>query len=387
MKSAFIIIDGLGNIPGKSPLDEIELKNINELVKNGRAGIYYSVGKGIVPGSDIAHLYIFGYNFEHYCGRGPLEALGLGIKLQKGDIAFRTNFALIEDDVVLDRRAGRIKNEYAKELEKKINEKLSIKGYEVIFKASNEHRGVLVIRGRGLSKDITDTDPGKDGLKMQKCLPKNEGAKKTAEIVNRISKQIKEILKGEKANALLLRGAGEHKDVESFEEKHGLKAEMIAGGSLYKGVARYVSIEAKDIKGATGDINSNYKEKLKAAINAKEKNDVVFIHLKAPDNYGHDGNKEGKIKALEKIDKEIIKGIMDNFEVIVLTGDHATPWQLKRHSSHPVPLIAYGETVGKDDVKHFSELHMLKGSLGILERDELIKFVKDWINKSKKLGS
>jgi len=389
MKCAFIIVDGLGNIPGKSPLEEIDLENINYLTKNGRAGHYYSIGKALVPGSDIAHLFIFGYEYEDYPNRGPLEALGANIKLEKNDIAFRANFAIIDKNgVVLDRRAGRISTKKARELEKKIDN-LIIDGYRVLFKSTTEHRGVLVIKGNkknDLNDKITGTDPGKEGLKMLECKAIEKKGKRTAKIVNKLIKKINEILEGEEANTILLRGAGRLKNIEIFENKHNIKAAMIAGGALYKGVARYVGIKANDIEGVSADIKSDYKKKAKEALKERKENDIVFIHLKAPDNYGHDGDKEGKIKAYEKVDEEFIKYIIDEFHTILLTGDHATPYQLKRHSSHGSSIIAYGENVGKDHVRSFNELETMKGSLGILEKHDALNFVKDWISKAKKVG-
>ncbi|MEM4295266.1 MAG: 2,3-bisphosphoglycerate-independent phosphoglycerate mutase [Candidatus Anstonellales archaeon] len=386
MKAALIIIDGLGNIPGNSPLEKAHVPYLDEIAKKGRQGIFYSIGKGLVPGSDIAHLYIFGYDEKNYIGRGPLEALGLDIKLKHGDLAFRTNFAIVDNNIVIDRRAGRIKTEDAKKLEKKIGT-FSIDGYEIQFKASTEHRGVLVIKGKGLSKDISPTDPGKDGMKLLKCMPLNKQAKKTADIVNKAVNIIMGRLQNEKANALLLRGPGMFKEEQNFYDKHGLNAEMIAGGALYKGIARFVGMKAKNIKNATGDIKSNYYEKAREAIKAKEMNDIVFIHVKAADNFGHDGNEEGKIKAYEKIDRELIKHISNEFDAIIITGDHATPWQLKRHSAHGAIITAYGQSIGKDETKAFNEIEASKGSLQSIEKHELINFVKDWINKSKKVGS
>ncbi|RME79975.1 MAG: 2,3-bisphosphoglycerate-independent phosphoglycerate mutase [Methanobacteriota archaeon] len=388
MRTAFIIMDGLGDLPSpKSPLAMAKKDNMDFLAEEGMLGMFYALGRGVVPGSDTSHLIIFGYGLDCYPGRGPIEALGAGVVLKEGDVAFRTNFATVDSrGAIVDRRAGRIATEEAKKLEKLL-QGIEVDGYEFIFKSTVEHRGVLVIRGDGLSSDVGDTDPHRIGIAALECMPKNEGegAKKTAHLVNYFIEEAAKRLQGKKANYILVRGAGEHKKVESFSKKFNTKAVMAAGGAMYKGVARYVGMEAPDIEGTTGDANSNYGNKADYAI--KSKAELAFIHIKATDSYGHDGNCIGKRKIIERVDTEVVGRIREEFDTIIITGDHATPCSLKRHSGHGAPLLAYGSSVGKEPSDYFSEIEGERGALGHIEGLELNHMLMDWMGKSRKVGS
>ena len=388
MNALLIILDGVGGLRSDkgTALEEANKPNIDELANEGSLGLMHVIDRGIVPGSDTGHLAIFGYDpFKDYHGRGPFEALGAGLELKHGDIAFRANFATVKGGVVVDRRAGRIETSEAKKLEPLIDG-IKIDGVKVIFKSTTEHRGVLVLRGENLSPDVSDTDPHKTGVPPLKAKPLSNKAEFTANIINKLSKIIAKKLEGEKANYLLLRGAGIMHSVKPFKEKYDLKAAAIAGGALYKGVARYVGMEVLEVEGATGDKHSNFKAKFEKAKEVSKDYDFVFLHVKATDSFGHDGDLEGKKSIIEKIDR-LIPIVKDVFDLIIITGDHSTPCIYKEHSGHPVPILAYGKYVRKDKAKKFDEFEAMKGGLGHIKGKDLMPLILNWIKKQKKFGS
>ena len=392
-----VILDGVGDIRAKgkgTPLEEAKKPNLDGLVERGAVGLMSTLGMGLTPGSDTGHLAILGYDWKsEYPGRGPLEALGVGMELKEGDVAFRANFATVIKNQIVDRRAGRIETDEAKKIAKTV-EKIKIDGVEILFRHSTEHRGAVVLRGKGLSAKITDTDPHKIG-ELHACEPleKTKEAKKTAEVVNKWTKKVMEILSRHEinkkrklpANALLLRGAGMYKKVEGFEKRFGMKGACVAGGALYKGVAKYIGMDVLEVKGASGDRNTDLEAKRKAVESALKKYDFVFLHIKGTDSFSHDGDFEGKKGFIEKIDS----AIRFDFEtdVIVVTGDHSTPWSLKGHSGHEVPVLFSGELVRKDDVKSFNEYSAMKGGIGHIKGKDIMNMIKNYMGKNEVVGS
>jgi 2,3-bisphosphoglycerate-independent phosphoglycerate mutase len=404
MKALFLIMDGVGDLRdnGKpTPLEMAKKPNMDRLAKEGALGQMHALGMGIKPGSDTSQLAIFGYDImSEYPGRGPLEALGAGMNLMPGDVAFRVNLATIGKGMkIIDRRAGRIESPAAKSLEKYANG-MEMEGAKAIFKSTVEHRGVLILRGDRLSGRVSDTDPHEINVKISQSEPLDTSAeaKRTARILNavtseackRLEKAPENIGRAEKglhpANAILCRGAGEYAKVESFEARHGLKAACVAGGALYRGLASFMGMDVIDAKGATGDRNSNYANKARAAVQASKTHDFVFLHVKATDSFGHDGNREGKASIIERADKEIIPVIKGKFDLIVITGDHSTPCMLKAHSGHPNPFLAYGKLVRQDDTRKFDEFEAMEGGIGSITGEDVMQLILNWIDMNKKIG-
>jgi len=394
-KAILLVIDGLGDLPTpKTPLQIAKKPNLDTLAENGITGLMSTIAPGIIPGSDTSHLQLFGYEpIQFYSGRGPLEALGVGMDLEHGDIAFRANFATVDDSLnILDRRAGRIETSIGKELEKIVN--MKIEDVEVIFKSSVEHRGALVLRGSGLSPAITPTDPHGPG-RVLSSEPLEPGAEKTARIVNKFTKAVNELLKkaeankGRKlpANMILLRGPGPFRYAPSVFEMFGITAACIAGGALYKGVARYVGMEVIYVEGATGTKNTDLKAKGQAALAALSNHDFVFIHVKATDSFGHDGDCKGKAAMIERIDKELIPLLAKSGACLVITGDHSTPCSRKNHSGHEVPILVYGKDERKDEVKKFDEISCMEGGLGHIYGRDVMPMILNLIEKSMMYGT
>jgi len=394
----FVVIDGLGDRGDKTPLSEAYKPNLNELASRGMNGLVDVIAPGIVPGSDTGHLALFGYDpFKYYPGRGVFEALGAGLELKEGDIAFRANFATIKDGKIVDRRAGRFGSD---ELAKELN--MEIDGVKVIVKRTTGHRCAVIFRPKEekLSSKISDCDPKKVGVEAPACQPldNSEEAKRTAEIVNKFIKEAHRILSDHpinierrnegklEANYILLRGAGEYRKVESFKERWGLKAACVAGGAMYKGVAKYLDFKIIEVKGATADENTDLKAKAEAALKALENHDFVFVHVKATDTFGHDGNFEGKKWMIERIDKELISEFL-SCEYITVTSDHSTPVLIKRHSSDPVPIVICGEGVRRDDVDKFDEFSASKGILCRIRGTDIVPIITDLLNKYRMFGT
>ena len=403
-KVILVIVDGLGDRAvkdGKTPLQLAKKPTLDELAKKGSTGLMSAIGRGIIPGSDTAHLAIFGYEPQtYYKGRGPFEALGMGIDLREGDVAFRCNFATVDENLrVIDRRAGRLKDEgaeFAKSLQG-----MEIEKTEVIFLPSTEHRGVLVLRGEGLSPSISDTDPHTSGnppVLKSKPLKDTEEARRTARIVNEVVRKSNEILSSHPlnkkrkeegkfpANIILTRGAGVYQKVESLKERYGFSSCCIAGSALYKGVAKYVGMEILKVPGATGRIDTDIEAKAKAAKEALRKFDLVFVHVKGADNASHDGNLEEKLLMIEKVNRlaELLK---DEDAYLIITADHSTPISIKRHSSDPVPVLIYGDKVRRDEVKSFDEVSVSSGCLGHITGVELMRIIVDLMGCGHMVGS
>ena len=398
-----LVLDGLGDIRyqgKKTPLEKAKTPFLDYLAKNGALALYNAIDIGIPSGSDISHLKLFGYEEKDYPGRGVLEALGLKINLSKNDIAFRANLATKKGDRIIDRRAGRISTKENKELSKAIK-KLSFREGDVFYFPGVEHRGVVVVKPKKELSPIEGNDTHKTG-KAVKFSGKGRKEKALASLLNKWEEKVEKILekheinkkrkeKGKPvANYILLRGGGRKRRVKGFFEKHGLRGAGIAGGPLYKGVARYVGMDVVEVKGATGDKNTNLKAKAKAAIKMANslKYDFIFLHVKATDSFSHDGDYKGKTRFIERVDKELVKEIVKSraFSIIIVTADHSTPWSYKEHSGHPVPALFYGERVRKDSTTAFSEYQAMNGGIPYLKGKQILQLAKNYLKKAKLVG-
>ncbi len=399
-KIIFIICDGMGDLPikefgNKTPLEAAPTPNMDRLAKNGATGIMYVLGKGVRPNSDEAHLTLFGYDIKKdYPGRGPIEAAGVGVKLEEGDIAIRANLASVDKELrVKDRRTGRIED--TREFTRELNG-MEIDGVKFIVKSGTGHRVIIVMRGKGLSDKISNSDihyVSDDEVvedwydhKVNTIKPLNDSneSKFTAKVLQKFLEKSYEILEknslndirekeGEmRGNYLLTRGPGYYKKLKSFEEKYNLKVCCIAGAGLYKGLGLIVGMDLIEVKGATGMPDTNIKAKIEEAKKQIKKYDFIFVHIKPTDIYGENGDCKGKKEFIEKID-EAIDDLDKVDATIVITSDHSTPCSQKDHSADPVPLLIYGKGIKPDNMIKFGESYCKKGSLGVIEGKNLMK--------------
>lgn len=393
-KILLIILDGLADEPipglkGETPLAAAKTPNLDLMAEKGVCGeaeVFMLAGQK-KPESDTCHLAIMGFDpRNYYLGRGVYEAAGIGIDLKQGEVALRVNFATIDDQLtVIDRRAGRI--EKTQPLIKALA-KIKIKGVKFSFEKAYGHRAVLVISvpaNKGLSANISGSDPKAEGKKASKIVPldKSFTAKRTALFLNQFLDTARQILADQPlnrqrkrqgllpANYLLVRGAGKFERTLSFEEKYHLKASCVAGGGLYKGIARVLGMKVIEVKGATGFADTNLKNKIRATEKALKTNDFVFLHIKATDSLAEDGQWLEKKKFLERVDREMKLLLNLKDTLVVVTGDHATSSLKKRHCRLPCPLLVYGN--GRDKIKKFSEKNCVSGKLGRIKQINLME--------------
>jgi 2,3-bisphosphoglycerate-independent phosphoglycerate mutase len=371
-KILFIVLDGASDRPveGKTPLATAKKPNMDALACGGINGIMDTIAPGIRPGSDTSHLALLGYDpYEYYTGRGPFEAAGVGIDVKGGDIAFRVNFATVDGGIVTDRRAGRIDD--TDSLAKAINEKVRVPGVEIIFKRSTGHRGALVLRGKGLSSAISETDPKKEGqaIKESHATDDTPEAKWTADIVNRISRQVIEVLNDQPVNrerrkkglppgnAILIRGAGVVPHIPPFEERYGVKGAVVAAAGLIIGIGKMCGLEHLPVEGEDiEDPPKRLRAKIRRAIDALQTHDFVLLNIKGADEAGHDGDFDRKTRFLEDADEAFLPLRKLNDTLIIITVDHSTPVSLKDHSADAVPILIHGPGVRVDAVEHFNDL-------------------------------
>ena len=410
-KALLVICDGMGDrvqreFGDETPLGIAKTPTFDRLASTGSVGLMDPVSPGIRPGSDYATTALLGYDPRvYYVGRGGLEAAGAGMELKPGDVAFRCNFSTVDENLtVIDRRAGRIEHGTTQIAEsvRSIRPK-GIKGLRIDFQATVAHRGVLVFRGRGLSRMVSDVDPHETGVKILKCEPLDDStaAKRTAVAVNdfvlrsfRILKNhpvnLERIREGKRpANIVLPRGAGTLPPFKSLHDLYGMKVACVAAVALVKGVCRIAGAEIITPEGATGGLDTNYEGKARAALRALENHDLVILHVKAPDVASHDGDFRMKASVIEKIDAAVGK-IAPSLDMastcVVVTADHSTPVSVKDHSGNPVPLLINGPGVPKSKVSKFSENAVSRGNLGRLHGLDVMPMIADYIDKAKKFG-
>lgn len=405
-KILILIIDGIGDrgveaLDNQTPLIVADHPNLDWYASRGANGIMDPISPGIRPGSDTSHLSLLGYDpDEVYTGRGPFEAAGIGLMGKKGDVAFRCNFATIDDDWnVIDRRAGRIKRPDTSELLTPF-EDMEIEGVEITVEEATEHRAALLLSGPGLSPRVTDVDPHHRG-KVKDCEALVPEAGTTARIVNRFVKESHRLLNGhpvndrrEKdgkrvANILLPRGAGEFPDIPSFKEKFGLESACIAGVGLIKGICRTCGMEVIEDERFTGGMDTDMTHKAERALDLLQEKDLVLVNVKAPDLAGHDGDHEGKIGAIERVDRMVgaIRSSLLPEVTLAITADHCTPVTVRDHSGDPVPLTIVSPHGLSDSVGEFNEKSNAAGSLGRIRGRDLLPILMDRANLAEKFGA
>ncbi|MDU5527150.1 MAG: 2,3-bisphosphoglycerate-independent phosphoglycerate mutase [Finegoldia magna] len=408
-KVILAVADGVGDRPceilgGKTPLEYASTPNLDKLASVGATGIMDVHGAGIPVGTDLGHMILFGYGLEDYPGRGPIEAFGREIELQAGDVAFRSNFATVNENLcVVDRRAGRIR-ENTNLLAQSLNN-IEIDGIKVIFKEATEHRAVLILRGPGLSANITDTDPKVAGVDVnyKKCQSKDGKPDSifTAEIVNKFLLKANEILSKHPvneeriskgllpANFILTRGAGIMPKLEKISEKLNIKGACVAAEGTVLGVARLAGFTALTAPTMTGNIDTDVNAKAQMAVDALKDHDFVLVNLKATDLFGHDGNPEKKAQAVEVFDKFIGLLLEANLEntIIAVTADHSTPCERMEHSGDPVPVLIAGPGIRQDRVTKFDEISCSYGGLCRIKGKDLSNTLYDFLEKTKKQGN
>lgn len=409
-KMIVAIADGLGDRPHPklgqlTPLQYANTPHLDRLAAEGISGMMDPIAPGIPVGTDMGHLILFGYEPQHYPGRGPIEALGIGMEVRPGDIVFRCNFATVDDRcIVVDRRAGRIR-QGTDALAQALDGLTLEGGVTVRFKQATEHRAVLLLRGEGLSDQVSDSDPKapNDGMPYLTVGPLDgsEEAARTALAVNSFLQQAHRILSGHPvndervaegklpANFVLTRGAGRMAELPPLAQERGMRAACIAGESTVLGVARLAGFRTFTDASMTGNLDTNIALKASLAIEQLADHDLVYVHMKAPDVKGHDNDPLGKAQAIERFD-ELVGRILERLPddvYVALAADHSTPCEYGEHTGEPVPIVIAGPSVRRDQVQRYSEIDGMAGGLGRLSGADFVRTAQDLLGFVKKLGN
>jgi len=364
-KIIFLVMDGVGGLPmegkGGTELQVAQTPNLDQIAADSICGLLDPILPGVTPGSGPAHFALFGYNpIEANIGRGVLEAAGINLPLTDRDVAIRINFATSDKDGnVIDRRAGRLDTETNKRVCQKIRDNVSLApDAEFIIETVKEHRAALLIRGDNLGGFLIDTDPQKTGVPPLEPKALNSESEITARLAKRFLDQAHKVLADEeKANTVLLRGFAKHRLYKSMMERFKLKSLAIANYPMYRGVAFLLNM---DLHPVLPDIKAQFE----AVKQMYDKYDFFFVHFKATDARGEDGNFDEKVKAIEQVDSLIPLLTELNPDVFVVTADHSTPAVMKAHSWHPVPVLLKSAICRPDTVMRFDEISGVQGGLG-----------------------
>ena len=367
-KIVMLVMDGLGGLPlepgGKTELETAQTPNLDALAALSALGLSEPVGSGITVESGPGHLALFGYDpLQDRIGRGVLEAVGVGIDLDPSDIAVRGNYCTVDAaGVVTDRRAGRIKNEISRPLSGLLSTK--IEDVEIKVETVKEHRLAIVLRGPGLSAEVSDSDPLKNGYRPLPLKALTAQAEKTVRVLNQFVEHARQVMAGYEpkppANMLLLRGFDKYPNFPSFPEMFGVRAAAIAVYPTYRGIAKLVGMQVLPVEGGT---TADEFATLEQHWNDF---DFFYLHVKETDLAGEDGDFARKVSIIETVDRLLPRLMALQPDVVVVSGDHSTPAALKGHSWHPVPTLIYGKSVRADGIAEFGERACSRGSLGLM---------------------
>jgi len=409
-KILIFICDGVADRPvkelgGKTPLEAARTPNFDRLARQGENGLVDPIAPGVRAGSDTSHLALLGYDpYEYYTGRGPFEAMGVGMDVRPGDVAFRCNFATVAERdgelVVIDRRAGRI-TEGTAALVAPLNG-VELDGVKCFVKESTAHRAALVLRGDGLGAAVSDVDPHDDGVPVARAAGATPADQKTAAVVNQFVALSYEKLKGHAvnreraakgepaANIILPRGAGLAPHIPPLSRLYNLTAAAVVEVGLIRGIARYCGLDVVPLPDTVnGGLDTDLAAFMAAAAGAVEKYDLVLANVKGPDVAGHDGNAPAKVAVIERIDAAAAP-ILDNLPAgchVALLGDHATPVAVRDHSGDAVPVAFWGPGVRTDAVTSFGERPAATGGAGRLRGRDVLPILLNLTSRAEKFGA
>lgn len=385
-KIVLLVMDGVGGFhdrSGPSELAAAHTPNLDALAESGSSGSHIVVGPGITPGSGAGHLALFGYDPVRFqLGRGALSGAGIGFELKPGDVAARVNFCTVDGSgAVVDRRAGRLPTDENGRLAGIIQSKVELpEGFELFVQTEKDHRALLVLRGPGLSPKIADTDPQVTGVAPLDPVALEDDGRDTSRLLQSVLDQVRAVLAGERANFILLRGFDTMRQLPGFFERYKLQAYGIAGYPMYIGIARLVGMEVAEPQISFADSVATLERVWGEA-------DFFYVHHKATDAAGEDGDRNRKIASIEEVDALLPRILALSPDVLCVTGDHATPPQMKGHSWHPVPVVMSGALVGVDSVSSFDELSVRAGALGMLRGMDLMPLMLAAAGRLAKFGA
>ena len=384
-KIVLLVVDGLGGLAHPdtrlSELETAHIPNLDAMALESACGLTTPVLPGVAPGSGPGHLALFGYDpLKHMIGRGALEALGIDVALEPGDIAARGNFCMVDGDGLLaDRRAGRIPTQLSAPLCERLD-KIEIDGFQLDVFPVQDYRFVLRLRGEGLSEFISETDPQVTGAAPLTVKPLAPGATRTAALVNEFVAQASKLLaEEERANMVLLRGFARLPDLPPMGDVYRLNTAGIAAYPMYRGLAEVAGMKVIPTGHTFGDevetLRQNYNN-----------HDFFFIHYKPADAAGEDGDFDAKVKCLEDLDPFIPQIRELEPDVFLVAGDHSTPAIMAAHSWHPVPFMLHSKLTRGEGVPGFNERTCAQGSVGSILATQVMLLAMSHAGKLNKYG-
>ena len=384
-KMVLLVADGLGGLAhpdtGKSELETANIPNLDALAQKSACGVTTPVLPGVAPGSGPGHLALFGYDpLKHQIGRGALEALGIEVDLQPGDVATRGNFCLVDSEgLLVDRRAGRIPTEFSAPICERLD-RIQIPGVQLDVFSVQDYRFVLRLRGEGLSELVTETDPQVTGAKALEVKAIKPEAQKTADIVNEFVKQAAQLMaEEERANMLLLRGFAQLPSLPAMGEVYRLDPAAIAAYPMYRGLATVAGMNViptgKNFAAEMDTLRANW-----------DKHDFFFIHYKPADAAGENGDFDAKVRCLEELDPFIPDILELGPDVLMVAGDHSTPAIMAAHSWHPVPFMLHSKLTKGEGVPTFDERACALGSIGSIPATSVMVMGLSHAGKMTKFG-
>ena len=399
MKYVVFLGDGMADYPneifvGKTPLDIAKKPNIDAIAKGGVVGLAKTVDDSLSPGSDVANLSVMGYDpMIYYTGRSPLEALSIGVKLSDSDVTFRANLVTLsgeskyEEKTMVDYSSGEITTEESGELIKYLAE--NIKYDNINLHKGISYRHLMVWAGGSTNVSLTPPHDISD-RKVTEYMPKGDGADIILEIMKKSHELLKDhpvnkarIEKGlNPANSLWIWGEGKKPNLDLFSEKYGIKGSMISAVDLLKGIGKGTGMNVVEVEGATGNIDTNFDGKAKAAIEElKSGQDFVYIHVEAPDECGHHGDAKGKVEAIELIDEKIVGPVMEYLKQsgedyrVLVTPDHPTPLAIKTHARDAVPFAIFDSRTNEGLDLSYCETNAKESGIYLDKGYQLMKYL------------
>ena len=365
MKYIVMLGDGMADYPvealgGRTPLEAAKKPNIDKLARGGELGMVRTVPDGLKPGSDVANLSAMGYDpLKCYTGRSPLEAVSIGIEMADTDVAFRCNLVTLSDEpeyadkTMVDYSSGEITTAEAKELIRAVDE--AFRTDEILFYPGISYRHCMIWHHGPTGLNLTPPHDISD-RRVGAYLPENpvilDLMKRSYEVLKSHPVNQARVARGlNPANSIWLWGEGTKPGVSRFESLYGVKASVISAVDLIKGIGICAGMKVIEVEGATGNIDTNFKGKGEAALKTLlDGQDLVYIHVEAPDECGHHGDIEGKVRAIELIDEQIVGPLLAGLDAageeyaILVMPDHPTPLAIKTHISDPIPYLLYRST-------------------------------------------
>ncbi len=376
----------LEELGGLTPLAKANIPNVDWISSNGRLGKVCNVPVDFQPGSDIALMSLMGYNpQEYHTGRAPLEAAAMELALAPTDWIFRCNLVTVSNGDMLDYSAGHIETLQAATLINDLNEKLG--SDKISFYPGKSYRHIMVYRG---DMNISPVAPPHDIMDepINKYLPRGKNSKELRKLMEKASailadhemNKVRSDLGENPATDIWLWGHGTQPKMDSFRSRFGLLGAVITAVDLLRGIGYLIGMKLIDVENATGYLDTNYAGKGQAAIDALKDHDIVVVHIEAPDEAGHGAMIEGKVDAIEQIDKHIVGPVLNYLKDqkedwrIMTLPDHPTPIHLRTHTSDPVPFAMAGMGVSSPWQYTYNEVNAEKSGLTIKKGHELMEY-------------